>query len=86
MATTGILSNLAKMVLGLKGEKPNQFGVDPVPPASLHNQYSTTGVPAVKWRTISGAGMKPQPSKLDDLKGKYKPGKGSYLQNPPIKK
>jgi len=86
MATTGILSNLTKMVLGLKGEKPKQFGVDPTPPASLHDQYSTTGIPKVKWRTISGEGMKPQPSKLDDLKGKYKPGKGSYLQNPPTKK
>jgi hypothetical protein len=84
--TTGILSNLTKSGLGLKGEKPSTFGVDPVPPGSLHNQYSTTGKPAVKWRTISGDGMKPQPSKLDDLKGKYKPGKGSYLQNPPTKK
>jgi hypothetical protein len=83
---TGILSNLTKSGLGLKGEKPSTFGVDPVPPGSLHDQYSTTGKPAVKWRTISGDGMKPQPSKLDDLKGKYKPGKGSYLQNPPTKK
>lgn len=82
----GILSSLSKMVLGLKGEKPSQFGVDPIPPASLHNQYSTTGKPAVKWRTISGEGMKPQPSKLDDLGSKYKPGKGSYLQNLPTKK
>jgi len=30
--------------------------------------------------------MKPQPSKLDNLKGKYTPGKGSYLQNLPTKK
>ena len=67
MATTGILSNLTKSGLGLKGEKPSTFGVDPVPPGSLHDQYSTTGKPAVKWRTISGDGMKPQPSKLDEL-------------------
>jgi len=83
---TGILSNLSKSGLGLKGEKPANFGVDPVPPASLHDQYSTIGKPAVKWRTISGDGMKPQPSKLDDSKNKYKPGKGSYLQNPPTQK
>ena len=82
----GILQNLSKMMLGLKGNKPQVFGVDPIPPGSLHNQYSTTGTPNVKWRTISGDGMKPQPSKLDDLKGKYKPGKGSYLSNLPAKK
>jgi hypothetical protein len=67
----GILSSLSKMVLGLKGEKPTQFGVDPIPPASLHDQYSTTGKPAVKWRTISGEGMKPQPSRLDVGNDKY---------------
>lgn len=83
MAATGILSNLTKMVLGLKGEKPSNFGVDPIPPNSLHNTYSTSGVPFVKWRTISGAGMKPNPSKLDNLKGKYTPGKGSYINNKP---
>jgi len=83
MATTGILSNLTKMVLGLKGEKPSNFGVDPTPPNSLHDEYSITGVPNVKWRTISGAGMKPAPSKLDDIKSKFKPGKGSYLNNKP---
>ena len=67
----GILSSLSKMVLGLKGEKPSQFGVDPIPPASLHDQYSTTGTPVVKWRTISGEGMKPQPSRLDVGNDKY---------------
>jgi hypothetical protein len=83
MAATGILSNLTKMVLGLKGEKPSNFGVDPIPPNSLHDQYSTTGKPNVKWRTISGTGMKPSPSKLDNLKGKYKPGKDAYINNKP---
>jgi hypothetical protein len=85
MAATGILSNLKNMVLGLKGNKPSNFGVDPIPPNSLHDEYSTTGVPNVKWRTISGTGMKPTPSKLDDIKSKYKPGKGSYLNTLPTK-
>jgi hypothetical protein len=80
-----ILSSLSKMVLGLKGAKPQTFGVDPIPPASLHDQYSTTGKPAVKWRTISGGGMKPLPSKLDNLNSKYTPGKGSYLNTLPKK-
>jgi hypothetical protein len=85
MATTGILSNLKNMVLSLKGTKPTTFGVDPIPPASLHDTYSTTGAPNVKWRTNGLQGMKPAASKLDDLKGKYTPGKGSYVQNPPKK-
>jgi hypothetical protein len=80
----GILSNFAKSVLGLKGKTPQTFGVDPA--GALHNQYSNAGSPNIKWRTISGEGMKPQPSKLDNLKGKYTPGKGSYLQNLPTKK
>jgi hypothetical protein len=80
----GILSTFAKSVLGLKNKAPQTFGVDPA--GALHNQYSTKGSPDVKWRTISGEGMKPRPSKLDDLKGKYKPGKGAYLQNLPTKK
>ena len=80
----GILSNFAKSVLGLKGKTPQTFGVDPA--GALHNQYSNAGSPNVKWRTISGEGMKPQPSKLDNLKDKYTPGKGSYLQNLPTKK
>jgi hypothetical protein len=83
MATTGILSNLTKMLLSLKGEKPSNFGVDPTPPNSLHNTYSTTGEPAVRWRTISGTGMKPLPSKLDNIKSKYKPGKNAYINNKP---
>ena len=80
----GILTNFAKSVLGLKGKAPQTFGVDPA--GALHNQYSNEGTPKIKWRTISGEGMKPKPSKLDDLKGKYKPGKGAYLQNLPTKK
>jgi hypothetical protein len=80
----GILSNFVKSTLGLKGKTPQTFGVDPA--GALHNQYSNAGSPNVKWRTISGEGMKPQPSKLDNLKGKYTPGKGAYLQNLPTKK
>ena len=85
MATKGILSNLKNMVLGLRGNKPATFGVDPNPPASLHNTYSTTGTPNVKWNTNGLKGMKPLPSKLDDIKSKYTPGKGSYLNTLPTK-
>ena len=85
MATRGILSNLRNMALGLKGDKPTTFGVDPIPPASLHNTYSTDGKPNVKWRTNGLTGMKPSPSKLDDIKSKYTPGKGSYLNTLPTK-
>jgi hypothetical protein len=77
-----LLQNITKMTLGLKSKTPNTFGVDPIPPGSLHLSYSTTGTPDVKWRTISGEGMKPKPSKLDDIKGKYTP-KQSYINNKP---
>ena len=80
-----ILSSLSKMVLGLKGAKPQTFSVDPVPPGSLHLNYSTTGTPNVKWRKTNGQGMKPLPSKLDNLNSKYTPGKGSYLNTLPKK-
>ena len=63
--------NISK-ILGLNGNKPSTFGVDPIPPNSLHLTYSTDGNPKVKWRTISGTGMKPQPSLLDLSKGKDK--------------
>ena len=71
----GLLDKLKSSILGLGGNKPQQFGVDPIPPDSLHLNYSTDGKPDVKWRTISGAGMKPQPSRLDinDSKDKYSP-------------
>jgi hypothetical protein len=64
-------------ILGLGGNKPSSFGVDPVPPNSLHLAYSTDGKPNVKWRTISGSGPKPLPSRLDinDSKDKYSPSK-----------
>ena len=62
-------------ILGLGGNKPTQFGVDPIPPDSLHLNYSTDGKPDVKWRTISGNGPKPSPSRLNinDSKSKYTP-------------
>lgn len=71
----GLLDKIKSSVLGLKGEKPANFGVDPLPPGSLHDEFSTTGEPNVKWRTISGNGPKPQPSRLDigDSKDKYRP-------------
>ena len=71
----GLLDKIKSSILGLKGETPVNFGVDPLPPGSLHDEFSTTGKPNVKWRTISGNGPKPQPSRLDigDSKDKYKP-------------
>ena len=71
----GLLDKLKSSILGLKGEKPQSFGVNPVPPDSLHLNYSTDGNPNVTWRTISGVGPKPQPSRLDigESKDKYGP-------------
>ena len=73
----GLLDKLKSSILSLRGEKPQQFGVNPVPPDSLHLNYSTDGQPDVTWRTISGVGPKPQPSRLDinDSKDKYNPRK-----------
>jgi hypothetical protein len=73
----GLLDKLKTGILGLKGTKPQQFGVNPIPPDSLHLNYSTDGKPDVTWRTISGNGPKPQPSRLDigDSKDKYSPKK-----------
>jgi hypothetical protein len=71
----GLLDKLKSSIFGLGGNKPSGFGVDPTPPDSLHLNYSTTGKPDVKWRTISGTGPKPTPSRLDigDSKDKYGP-------------
>jgi hypothetical protein len=73
----GLLDKLKSSVLGLSGRKPAQFGVNPIPPDSLHLNYSTDGKPDVTWRTISGVGPKPLPSRLDinDSKDKYTPTK-----------
>jgi len=73
----GLLDKLKSSILSLRGEKPQQFGVNPVPPDSLHLNYSTDGKPDVTWRTISGVGPKPQPSRLDigESKDKYSPKK-----------
>jgi len=80
----GLLDKLKQGILGLKGEKPTNFGVNPVPPDSLHLNYSTDGKPNVKWRTISGEGMKPLPSRLDigETKDQWKPNK-KYSDNKP---
>ena len=54
--------------LSLRGAKPANFGVNPVPPNSLHNLYSVDGNPDVTWRLINrNLPMKPQPSKMDEL-------------------
>lgn len=73
----GLLDKLKSSILGLGGKKPQQFGVNPNPPDSLHLNYSTDGKPDVTWRTISGVGPKPQPSRLDigESKDKYNPKK-----------
>ena len=80
----GLLDKLKTGILGLKGTKPQQFGVNPVPPNSLHLNYSTEGKPNVTWRTISGIGPKPQPSRLDigETKDKFKPS-FKYSDNKP---
>lgn len=80
----GLLDKLTSSILGLRGEKPQNFGVNPIPPDSLHDTYSTDGIPDVTWRTISGTGPKPQPSRLDigDSKDIYKPTK-KYSDNKP---
>ena len=63
----GLLDKLKNSLLGLGGNKPQNFGVNPVPPNSLHNSYSVDGKPDVKWRLSNSSGFKPQPSNLDEL-------------------
>jgi len=54
--------------LSLRGGQPANFGVNPVPPNSLHNLYSVYGQPDVTWRLINrNLPNKPQPSKMDEL-------------------
>lgn len=64
----GLLDKLKNSVLGLKGAKPQSFGVNPIPPNSLHQLYSVDGNPNVEWRLIKGnLPNKPLPSTLDEL-------------------
>ena len=63
----GLLDKLKSSLLGLGGIKPLSFGVDPTPPATLHNSYSVDGKPDVKWRLSNNSGFKPLPSNLDEL-------------------
>jgi len=63
----GLLDKLKSSILGLGGNKPQQFGVNPVPPDSLHKLYSVDGNPDVTWRPSNGLGFKPLPSQLDEL-------------------
>lgn len=52
--------------LGLKGQRPATFDVNPA--AALHNVYSVDGTPSVKWVSSNGnAGIIPRPSQLDEL-------------------
>ena len=63
-----LLNKLKDSILGLKGEKPQTFGVNPTPPDSLHDLYSVDGNPDVNWRLIPrNIPMKPQPSTMDEL-------------------
>lgn len=80
----GILQTFASSALSLQNKRPQTFGVDPAPPDSLHLNYSTTGTPVVRWRSINSVGMTPRPSQLDDLKSKYTPNQGSYINNKPL--
>ena len=64
----GLLDKLKDSILGLGGAKPQQFGVNPIPPDSLHQQYSVDGNPDVNWRLIKGnLPNKPQPSTMDEM-------------------
>jgi hypothetical protein len=64
----GLLDKLKSSILGLGGNKPQQFGVNPIPPDSLHQLYSVDGNPDVSWRLIKGnLPNKPLPSTLDEL-------------------
>jgi hypothetical protein len=64
----GLLDKLKNSILGLGGNKPQQFGVNPIPPNSLHQLYSVDGNPDVNWRLIKGnLPNKPLPSTLDEL-------------------
>lgn len=63
-----LFNKLPTSILGLKGEKPQTFGVNPIPPDSLHYLYSVDGNPNVTWRLIPrNIPMKPQPSTMDEL-------------------
>jgi hypothetical protein len=65
----GLLDKLSTVgTLSLKGAKPANFGVNPVPPNSLHNLYSVDGNPDVTWRLINkNLPMKPLPTTIDEL-------------------
>lgn len=63
-----LLKKLPTSVLGLKGKEPQNFGVNPIPPNSLHYLYSVDGNPDVTWRLIPrNLPMKPLPSTIDEL-------------------
>lgn len=58
----------AQGTLSMRGGDPVNFGVNPVPPNSLHNLYSVEGQPVVTWRLIPrNLPMRPLPSTIDEL-------------------
>lgn len=63
----GLLKMIKTSLLGLGGNQPQNFGVNPVPPNSLHDTFSVDGKPDVTWRSINNVNQKPLPSKLDEL-------------------
>ena len=76
----GLIDNLSKMMLGLKGAKPNFNGETPL--STLHFKSSTIGDPAFS------KGSKRNPSNLDEAdafnKNKFKSSKGNtYKDNLP---
>ena len=76
----GLIDNLSKMTLGLKGAKPNFNGETPL--STLHFQSSTIGDPELP------KGLKRNPSLLDEAdvlnKNKFKSLKGKkYTDNLP---
>jgi hypothetical protein len=56
---------LPNSTLGLKGQRPQNFGVNPIPPNSLHDLYSVDGNPDITWRLIPrNIPNKPLPSSV----------------------
>lgn len=63
-----LLQKLKDSILGMQGNRPRTFGVNPVPPDSLHETYSVDGDPTVRWRLIKkNLPYTPLPSTLDEL-------------------
>ena len=62
----GLFEKLPESTLGLKGEQPPIFDVDPE--RRLHNTFSVDGQPPVRWRASNGNLMyMPPVSTIDEL-------------------